>query len=505
MQLPRPPVQIMKRAVTVAPVLLMLAWSIATAVGAGDFDRAGGETNANDSPTGVSGMAPLVVGIASAQADAPIELAAHTPALSQQAYPSDLDSARDVSDLAQVPEPERLLRPEVSLAVGSGRGQSVADPTLENPLRQVTAGEIARGQSLAYVLARQGVRADKVSLVAREMRPLFNFRYSQPGDRFRLALDPDGNVVDFRYSTDDDSTFHLFREGEGYTVQSEATEFVRKIVSLKGVIESTLYTAISLMGEDPLLANDFAALFAWDVDFSRSVRAGDDFKILYERLYRMDADGVEHYVRPGRILAASFHGTAGGFTVVYFEEEDGRGGYFRPDGRSVERAFLVSPLEYGRITSSWTQARRHPILKVTRPHHGIDYAAPIGTPVWSVAEGTVIYRAWGGGFGNLIKVRHANGYVSYYAHLSRFLPGLEVGSRVDQKQVIGFVGSTGRSTGPHVCFRIAQNGRYVNPMTLESPAGDPVEGARWQDFQVVRDTLLNDLDVWRLAVAAEAL
>ena len=504
MRLQRPPARaLLQRVLGTAPVLVMLAWGIATAVGAGDsaLDRGG------VMPDIASGPPSLPLDRAPAARQAQIEMAVGLP--SERPFFGELDWDSDVSDFVEpaVPEPEQQLPAEVAVgfAARPSRSHSVDDPTLENPLRIVNAGEIGRGESLAYLLARQGVRADKVSVVAREMSSVFNFRHAQPGDRYRLAQDPDGNVVDFRYSTDDDSTLHLFRDGEGYTVQQEATEFVSRVVSIAGMIETSLYSAIRLLGEDPLLANDFAALFAWDVDFTRNIRSGDDFRILYERLYRVDADDVEHYVRPGRILAARFRGAAGEFTALYFEEDDGRGGYFRPDGRSVEREFLVSPLEYGRITSSWSQARRHPILKVTRPHHGIDYAAPAGTPVWSVAEGTVIYRGWGGGFGNLIKVRHVNGYVSYYAHLSRFAKGLEVGTRVVQKQVIGSVGSTGLATGAHVCFRIAKNGHYVNPLTLESAAGKPIPKSRFIDFKVVRDSLLSDLDVRHLASVAEAL
>jgi len=194
--------------------------------------------------------------------------------------------------------------------------------------------------------------------------------------------------------------------------------------------------AVVALGESGQLAVDFTEIFAWDLDFSRSVRAGDGFRVLYERLYLVDPDGSRQYLRPGRILAAHFEGAAGLHTAVYFEREPGKGGYFAPDGRSVQRSFLQAPLRYSRISSSFSTARRHPILKVTRPHHGIDYAAPLGTPVWAVAEGEVIHRGRAGGFGNLVKVRHKTGYVSYYSHLSRFAKGLRKGQRVGQKQVM---------------------------------------------------------------------
>ena len=171
----------------------------------------------------------------------------------------------------------------------------------------------------------------------------------------------------------------------------------------------------------------------------------------------------------------------------------------------MERAFLLAPLKFSRISSSYSTARRHPILNVVRPHRGIDYAAREGTPLWAVGDGTVIFRGWAGGSGNLVKIRHRNGYVSYYAHLSRFEPGLRVGSVVEQKQVIGYVGETGLATGPHVCFRLQKNGRYVNPLDISAPAGDPVAQEDRLRFESARDLLLADLGTGIQLVADEAL
>jgi len=257
------------------------------------------------------------------------------------------------------------------------------------------------------------------------------------------------------------------------------------------------------LGENAELAADFADIFAWDVDFSRSVQPGDEFRIVYERLYRIDDEGTPVYVRPGRILAAHYSGTSGVHTAVYYEKDEGHGGYYRPDGTSVQRQFLVAPLRYARISSRFSSARLHPILKVTRPHHGIDYAAPAGTPIWAVADGKVIYRDKAGGFGNLVKIRHANGYISYYAHLSRFVSRLRVGQRVRQKQLIGYVGQTGLATGPHVCFRIAQDGRYVNPATLGGPGGEPVHPEARYSFYQVRDAMLAELGSGSLVTATQ--
>lgn len=382
-----------------------------------------------------------------------------------------------------------------------------SDPSAKasKPLRVVTHGELARGESLGSALGAQGISASVIHVVAREMRPVFDFRRCQPGDTYRLEQDPQGSIIDFKYASGPDESFHLWSDGDSFEVQRVEADLTPRVARLAGVVQTSLYESIRSLGENPQLASDFAGLFAWDIDFSRSVQPGDDFKILYERLYRTDMNGAEEYVRPGRILAARYRGLAGDHTAVYFENEEGNGTYYRGDGSSIEREFLVAPLRFSRISSNFTSARRHPILNVTRPHHGIDYAAPSGTDVWAVADGTVIHRGWGGGFGNLVKIRHADGYVSYYAHLSRFQSKLRVGQKVKQKQVIGYVGKTGLATGPHVCFRVAKDGHYVNPYKLERPAGEPVPDERWVDFQIVRDSLLDELDGHTMIATDEAL
>jgi murein DD-endopeptidase MepM/ murein hydrolase activator NlpD len=282
-------------------------------------------------------------------------------------------------------------------------------------------------------------------------------------------------------------------------------DFVRRSARIAGVVSTTLYDAVRALGESPQLASDIAELFAWDVDFSRRAQPGDQFAVLYERLYKKGADGAAGpYVGPGRILAARYEGQAGRHSAVYFETSEARGGYYRPDGSSIERQFLLAPLKYTRVSSRFSAKRYHPILKVNRPHHGIDYAADAGTPIVAVAAGRVIFRGRAGSYGNLVKVRHPNGYVSYYAHMSRFGDGLAVGDAVHQKQVLGYVGSTGLSTGPHVCFRVAKDGRFVDPASLRTPGGTPVSPARLGEFVMARDALFEQLDGGARIVTEEA-
>jgi murein DD-endopeptidase MepM/ murein hydrolase activator NlpD len=369
----------------------------------------------------------------------------------------------------------------------------------------VVEGVLGRGDSLFGSLREHGVPPEAAQLVAREMKQHFDFRNARPGHSYRLARDAAGRVVEFLYQVSDTTRFRLSREGDAYRVTPERTNLLTRQARLAGIVTTTLYSAIRDLGESSQLAADFTEIFAWDLDFSRSSRPGDEFRILYERLYSSAPDGGEQYLGAGRILAAHYAGRAGEFTATYFETEPGRGGYFRPDGTSVKRSFLQAPLRYSRITSTFTHARHHPILNVTRPHLGIDYAAPAGTPVWAVADGEVIYRGWAGGYGNLVKLRHAGGYVSYYAHLSRFANGLRVGQRVEQKQLIGQVGQTGLATGPHVCFRVTRDGRYLDPARLAGPTGPPVPVGERHAFYSARDTLLGTLGIEGAAGTQPAL
>ena len=373
------------------------------------------------------------------------------------------------------------------------------------PLIVVTRGELERGQSLSTAMRAQGISSATIHLIAREMRGTFDFRHAQPGHRYRLNQDPDGQILEFRYETSPEKSLKLTWDGEEYSVVERQSTLQPHLAKVSGGIETSLYEAILAIGEHTSLASSFADIFAWDIDFSRNVRPGDDFEILYEKLYRTDEDGQSVYVRPGRILAARYRGEAGEHEAIFFEPTNGHAGYYRPDGSAIERAFLVAPLEFSRISSSFSTARRHPILGVVRPHRGIDYAASPGTPVWSVAEGTVIYRGWAGASGNLVKIKHRNGYVSYYAHLAGFAKGLKVGNAVGQKQVIGRVGSTGLATGPHVCFRVQKNGRYVNPLDIVSPPAEGVNRDHWPVFKARRDLLLSDLGTTTLVSSDEAL
>lgn len=427
---------------------------------------------------------------------------------------SDSDSASAPAMSAAIAAPD--TRPIQLAAAIAPAGESIEQPEasraarFSSPPQAPTAfvtidGRLERGDTLGRAMENGGVSADLIHRVTRAMAEDFDFRRSQPGHAFRMVLGPEGEFLDFHYFTSQTDGFRVHPVDGVYRVERDETQLVAIVSRLAGTVVTSLYDSIRDLGASPQIATDFTDIFAWDIDFSRAAHRGDEFRILYERLYSVRSDGSREFVRPGSILAAQYEGSAGSFTAVYFETEEGRGGYYRPDGTSVERSFLVSPLRYGRISSRYTSARRHPILNVTRPHYGIDYAAPSGTPVWAVADGQVIYRSRAGGFGNLVKVRHTNGYVSYYSHLARFPKSLQVGDRVHQKQLVGYVGATGLATGPHVCFRVTRNGKYLDPLRLRAPEGKSVPHEVTHLFQGTRDILLAELDGTPLFAVDDAL
>lgn len=401
-----------------------------------------------------------------------------------------VDALAEVATVISTPE----LKFAKSHFIGPPSAPTALGPPVPVSQSRVIAGVVEAGSSLGRVLTRQGVSSKNIHLIDRGMRSVFDFRNAHSGDKYRLILHRDGSIVDFRYWPDPLVSFHYFRLGDQFVAEREDVELTRRSEVLEGVVSSSFYNAIRAAGESAPLANAFTALFAWDVDFSRDVQPGDQFKILYERFYRTGDEGEEIYVRSGRILAAKYKGANGSHTALHYETANGKSGYYRANGTSIEREFLLSPLEYGRITSKFTMARKHPILKVTRPHQGIDYAAPEGTPIWAVADGTVIFKGRTKGFGRMIKVRHPNGTISYYTHMSRYKSGISKGQRVSQKEIVGYVGHSGLATGPHVCFRIVKDGHYVNPKKLRSPAGKPIPVEEIAAFESRRNALLAALD-----------
>jgi len=372
----------------------------------------------------------------------------------------------------------------------------------------VREGRIEPRDTLSAALARTGVTPTVADVIQRQLRSQFDFRRVKAGHTYRVVLDSRGALESFQYKVTDTEHYWLERNGKGWRAWREESDVRREEKKVAGIVRTSLHEAIEDQAgpSSERLAQDFAGIFAWDLDFSRGVQPGDQYGILYERTYAPQGKNRERALGSGRILAAQYRGAGGEFAAVYFESEPGQGGYYRPDGTSVQGAFLAAPLNFSRITSSFSYARFHPILRLTRPHLGVDYAAPVGTPIWSVANGVVSYAGWMRGYGRIVKIQHAGGYETYYTHLSRFANGLQVGQVVGQKQVIGFVGSSGLATGPHTCFRITKDGSYVDPLRVRIEGrGNRIPQSQWTAFKAVRDRHLGALEQNPMVSTASAM
>lgn len=270
-----------------------------------------------------------------------------------------------------------------------------------------------------------------------------------------------------------------------------------RVTTVAGTIESSLYEAGLGAGADPELIMNLSDIFAWEIDFASDIQKGDTFNILYEATF---VEGTP--VASGKVLAAEMINNGKHYAAVYFEENGQKGGYYDADGRSLRRALLKSPLRFRRITSYFTKKRFHPILKRYRPHHGIDYAAPVGTPVESAGSGKVLFAGWRSGYGNTIEIRHNNSYATVYAHLSRIAKGVRTGASVDQGDVVGYVGSTGISTGPHLHYEVRVAGRLVNPLSIRSMPTKAIAKSEMGRFNSAKQGLMARLADSRIVVAS---
>ena len=359
------------------------------------------------------------------------------------------------------------------------------DPQPAAPEHTLVEGFLKSGENLYTALGREGIEPAIIKLIEDLLAPLFNFRRARPGDRFQVAVCPGTGLADFTYQAGPLNIFRVSRNGDGYLAEKIPVIPELKITLVAGEISHSLFEAVTSQNELAQLALDFADLFSWDIDFSTDPRQGDRYRLIVEKLY---LDGK--FYQYGRILAARYENSHDTYTAVFFEDPDGHGDYYDPNGHSVRRSFLKSPLKFSRISSGYTNRRFHPVLKRYRPHRGIDYAAPRGTPVWAVGDGTVISKGWMGQAGKAVRVRHPNGYISSYGHLHGYARGIRPGKKVKQKQVIGYVGATGLATGPHLDFRMKKNGEFVNPLKIKRPRAQSVPAKSMDRFAARRDKVL---------------
>ncbi len=389
------------------------------------------------------------------------------------------------------PDPER--RPEII---------DLSLPDRQAPLGAETAGgqddeavaaeeadwesvKVTSGQTLDAIFRKQGYQIPllhKILALNGDTRGLTKIR---PGEVFDFRRGQNGQLLQMRYALDEGRYLLVSNGKDGPSAEIRLREITAEVTEAEGVIESSLFLAGKQAGLSDAMIMKLANIFGWDIDFVLDIREGDRFMLVYEKLYR---EG--EFLRDGNILAATFVNQGDRFQAVQFEEGD-VAGYFAPDGRNMRKAFLRAPLNFSYISSSFNPRRMHPVLKRIRPHKGIDYHAPRGTPVYAAGNGTVIRSQYSKTNGHHVFIKHANSIETKYLHFSKRT--VKKGQKVKQGQTIGYVGSTGLATGPHLHYEFVVNGVHRNPRTVPLPKTEPLKGSLLASFQARAAPMLTQL------------
>jgi len=363
--------------------------------------------------------------------------------------------------------------------------------------REVT---VKPGDSLAAIFSRLDIPAGELHALLSAGGATHNLKKIFPGQTLRVVTRDDKRLERLSYKIDELSTLDIRRVDDQFEISTTHRTPEYRIKNASGSIDNSLFLSAQAAGMSDSLTMELAGIFGWDIDFALDIRKGDQFTVLYEELY---LDG-EH-IGNGDILAAEFVNQGKHYQAVRYTDAGGKTDYYSLDGKSMRKSFLRTPVEFSRISSGFSLGRKHPILNKIRAHKGVDYAASTGTPVKATGNGKIILRGTKGGYGNTIIIQHGSKYSTLYAHLSKFRGGLKTGSRVQQGQVIGYVGSSGLATGPHLHYEFRVDGVHRNPLTVKFPGSEPLDQKYLADFSRKAESLLAQLDLMRnVQVAANS-
>ena len=348
-----------------------------------------------------------------------------------------------------------------------------------------TEKKVPSGENFAAALQKFGLSAEEAANASAAAQRTFNLRQVRAGNIITVGRSVEGDLREIDYKIDADRMLKIVPEERGFTAQIREIPSRMEIAAVAGRVDDSLFNAVEDAGESAELAMHMAQIFGYDLDFYTDPRKGDTFRIVLEKKKYANGQTAGY----GKILAAEYENAGRKYQALLFHDPTGRPGYYSADGKSLQKAFLRSPLKFGApVTSHFSRARFHPILKTYRPHMGTDYGAPVGTPVQTIGSGRVVFAGRRGGEGNMVQIAHSNGYETMYLHLSRMF--VRSGAHVEIGKTIGLVGSTGLSTGPHLDFRILQKGQYKNFEKLGLPPSDPVSKKSLPEFAALREKWL---------------
>lgn len=351
----------------------------------------------------------------------------------------------------------------------------------------VVEGKVQKNEYLANILQKEGVSYNTVNYIDRNCRNVFDVRKIKVGNKY-VFLETRDSIPTAKYwiYEIDRTNYAVFQLTDSLSAWRGEKEVITEIEHVGVEIKSSLWNAMAEAGCDYSLILELSDIYAWTIDFF-GIQEGDSCKVVFEKKY-IAGDTVSFGI--GNVIAAYFKNSGEG-KYAFSYVQDGRKEYFDENGDNLRKAFLKAPLNYRRISSTFSNGRMHPVYHVVRPHHGVDYAAPVGTPVQSIGDGTVIAKGWDTkGGGNYVKIKHNSTYTTTYMHLKGFAKGISQGCKVKQGQTIGYVGSTGASTGPHLDFRLQKNGTYIDPLKFKSPSAEPVKKENMEQYKANVDSLM---------------
>ena len=346
-------------------------------------------------------------------------------------------------------------------------------------------GTIKKGDTLFTIFKKYRLELNELHEIKRSSKEIHDLKKLVLGRPYMLSIDKKNKINSFIYHVDEDALLNVTSSESGFQAEKITLDYDVQIKYIGGTIKDNLVSSIGEDKDNMLLALEIADIFSWDIDFSTDIRKGDNFKVIVEALFHKN-----EFKKYGNILAIEFVNSGTQYKVYRFESE-GHADYYDSEGKSIKKTFLKAPLNFKRITSHFSGKRYHPILKILRPHHGVDYAAPSGTPVSATGNGTVAFAGCRGAYGNLIIIKHNNNYETYYGHLSKISKGIKKGARVNQGDVIGYVGKTGLATGPHLHYEMRIADKHVNPLDIKHPFKKGIAPDNFLDFKKVVNSMNN--------------
>ncbi|MCW8828525.1 MAG: peptidoglycan DD-metalloendopeptidase family protein [Gammaproteobacteria bacterium] len=407
-----------------------------------------------------------------------------TRQITQQASPASGQVAREeILDLP-LPLPQQL-----------GKSRSEPRQPQDLPWKSVT---VRSGDSLSLIFSRLELSPQQLHAVVEADEGGKLLTALRPGQKLHFQIE-ENTLQAIKYIISPERSLYVTRKGESFNSNVIEHPVEIRLTHASGGIDSSLYQSGSEAGLSDNIIMELANIFGWDVDFALDIRKGDQFALLFEEHY-LDGDKL----RDGKILAAEFTNRGNTYRAVLFTNAEGQSQYYSPEGKSMRKAFLRSPVDFHRISSKFTRERYHPVLGKKRPHRGVDYAAATGTPIKAAGDGKVIFRGVKGGYGRTVVLQHGGSITTLYAHLSNFRRGVGNGSRVKQGQVIGYVGQSGLATGPHLHYEFRINGAHRNPLTVKLPDAEPLPAKYREEFAQQSGQLLAQLDLFKRVQLAEA-